>query len=645
MTLSRQLISLIFITFLLIFTGTFWISVENTRSYLMLQLATQTQNAADSLGLSLVPHMQRRDIAAMDTMINASFDSGYYKSLKLTNMSGKMLIERQNTSQIEGVPQWFIEQLPLPTPQAESVITTGWAQSGRLTLVAHPGFAYKKLWQTTQQTLLWSALAFLLSLIAAVLILRAILRPLNAVEHQALAICEREFPILDQIPRTRELKRVVLAMNKMSAKLQAMINKLSQRAEQMRQQAHGDALTGVGNRRAFQARLEHAIHDREQGGSGSVAVIRVGGLSDYNQQHGNPAGDELLIEVANRLANMSTKLQFASVARISGTDFAIILPLTDINIASEFGQSVSDNMSILANSLNLDELAHTGIALFHQASSIGEIMADADAALASASHLGSNAFVIQSKKSEAMGNLAWKQLIEHALQDNRIRLLAQPVIHGEQQVLYNEILIRIQDETGKAVAAGVFASMADRLNMNDALDRFVIDKAITLINNSNHSSMRLAVNLSPLSIASISFRTWLGEQFNQHRGLCEHLLFEVSEHALLQDIEQAVILIELLHSHHVQIVMEHFGTRLSSFQALRQLKVDYIKLSGSYTRDIANNSDNRFFIQTLTDIAHGLDINIIAEQIESTADAEAMLALGINAMQGYYFGEPAPLAD
>jgi len=643
MTLSRQLISLILGVVLLVFSGTIWISVENTRSYLMLQLATQTQNAADSLGLSLVPHLQRGDVAAMDTMINAVFDSGYYKSLKLSKMSGTALIERENTSHIEGVPQWFIDLLPLQTPRAESVITTGWTQSGRLTLVAHPGFAYKKLWETTQQTLLWSTLALLISLIAVLLILKAILRPLKAVEDQALAICEREFPIVDNIPRTRELKRVVLAMNRMSAKLKEMINKLSERAEQMRKQALGDPLTGLANRRAFNAMLEHAVHDREQGGTGSLAVIRISGFADYNRQHGIQAGDDLLIDIGNKLSMTAAGWHMATVARITGTDFAIILPLTDLGVAHEAGEAISNAMNALAATMGLNELAHTGIALFHDSSSISEIMADADAALSSASHLGGNSFVIQSKKSEALGNIAWKQLIEQAIHSHSIHLLAQPVLGLQQQVLYSELLIRIHDQSGNEVAPGVFASMADRLALNVTLDQFVIGNATDLIEAQKGTLSPLAVNLSPHSIKDPSFNSWLNQHYLQHGGLDGYLLFEISEHGLLQNIEQAKAFITLVHAHRGKVVMEHFGTRLSSFQTLRQLKVDYIKLSGSYTRDITNNSENRFFLQTVTDIAHGLDIEIIAEQIETAADAEAMQALGINAMQGYYFGEPAPL--
>ncbi|TLS68946.1 EAL domain-containing protein [Mariprofundus erugo] len=641
MTLSRQLITLIFLTFLLIFSGTFWISVDNTRSYLMLQLATQTQNAADSLGLSLVPHMQRKDIAAMDTMVNAVFDSGYYKSLTLSNMSGKVLISRENTASIDGVPQWFINWLPMPTPQGESVITTGWTQSGQLTLIAHPGFAYKKLWETSQQTFWWAIIALIASLLAVGLILRAILKPLDAVEHQALAICDREFPIVENIPRTRELKRVVLAMNKMSGKLQGLISKLSERAEQMQQQAQIDALTGLNNRHGFTAMLEHAIHDREQGGAGSLAVIRINGFADYNKQKGHQAGDALLIDIARILTRVATPYRMSTVARISGTDFAIILPQTDIDIADEFGQQLSSAVHNLATTLSLDALAHIGISLFDNNSEISTILAEADAALATALNREPDSYVIDTTKNTALGNLGWKQLIEQSMENQRIRLLAQPVFTAQTNTLYSEILIRISDMSDNNIPAGVFVSMVERLGLNHHLDRLVIEQTTRFLETGAVGP--LAVNLSPNSIRDASFNSWLESHYQRHADVGHGLWFEISEQGMLQNIDQASAFIDFVHLHRGKIIMEHFGTRLSSFQTLRQLKVDYIKLSGSYTRGIADNRDNRFFLQTITDIAHGLDIEVIAEQVEKKSDADSLQSLGINALQGYYFGEPAAL--
>jgi len=640
MTLFRQLIALISLTFLLIFSGTFWISLENTRSYLMLQLTTQTQNTADSLGLSLVPHMSKKDIAAMDTMINAVFDSGYYQSLKLTTMAGKTLIERQNTTQIEGVPQWFIDNLTLETPTADSIITTGWTQSGRLQLTAHPGFAYKKLWETSIDMLWWSLLAFVVSLIAVLMILRAILRPLDAVEQQALAISEREFPVVDMIPRTRELRRVVLAMNKMSAKVEGFIAKLTERAEKMRQEAHYDALTGLVNRRGFLAQLNNIIKDKEKGGTGALAVIRMSNFTAYNQQFGHQAGDDLLIEIGQLLNRMGDQYAGSITARISGTDFAIILPLVDVKIADEFGSAFSARLDELASTMHVDAIAQVGIACFDGSRGIGRILADADSGLSQAEHEGINAYAVQSQMSEATGNQAWEMLIKSVLEYGRIRLLAQAVVNENRERIYSEVLIRVVDDNGNQVSPGAFASMAERLNMNVALDRHVILLASQMLDPAH----KLGVNIAARSIREESFLEWLDEYFSQHKDMARLICFEVTEHGLLQDVVAADRFITLVHKYGGKVVMEHFGTRLSSFQTLRQLKLDYIKLDGSYTRNIAENSDNRFFLQTVTDIAHGLDIQVIAEHVETEADLLSLQAIGINAMQGYYLGEPESLA-
>jgi len=652
MTLSRQLITLVFVALMLVFAGSFWINLNNIRSYLIVQLATQTQNAADSLGLSLVPHLKHKDLAAMDTMINAAFDSGYYKSLTLRTMAGKILIERENTKQITGVPAWFIDLLALETPQVESVITTGWKQAGRLQLEAHAGFAYQKLWQTTMDMLWYSLLAFAIALIAVILVLKAILRPLNAVQKQAAAISRREFLIVDDIPRTKELQQVVLAMNQMSRKIGSFIGKLTNRAEQMQQQAHDDALTGLMNRRGFEAKLEHVLHDKERGGAGALAVLRLHEFAAYNTRCGHVAGDDLLRDVGQLLTTLSEPYATAVSARITGTEFAVILPALNADIASEFGAALSKALHALASTLSVPSVAHIGIAIFDHDSTMGTIMADADAGLSLAQQQGANHCVVQRSTSAVRGNIAWKNLITQALADQHIRLLMQPVLaldgheanhhDSDRQPLYGEVLIRIKDAAGKDVSPGSFAAMAERLDLCVELDRYVLEHAIALLK--ADGSMPLGINLSAPSIQDKSFQTWLNSIFEQHRAMMPYLTFEMSEHAMLQDISATQACIALVHRFGGAVVMEHFGARMSSFQSLQQLKPDYLKLDGSYVRNIEAHSDNRFFLQTVVDIAQGLDMKVIAEHVENEAEWTCLKNLGIDAVQGYYLGEPEALS-
>jgi len=123
-----------------------------------------------------------------------------------------------------------------------------------------------------------------------------------------------------------------------------------------------------------------------------------------------------------------------------------------------------------------------------------------------------------------------------------------------------------------------------------------------------------------------------------------YLTFEMSEHAMLQDISATQACIALVHRFGGAVVMEHFGARMSSFQSLQQLKPDYLKLDGSYVRNIEAHSDNRFFLQTVVDIAQGLDMKVIAEHVENEAEWTCLKNLGIDAVQGYYLGEPEALS-
>ncbi|MBL4653765.1 MAG: EAL domain-containing protein [Flavobacteriales bacterium] len=645
MTLSKQLYALITLIALFMGLGTLYISIQNTRAYLMLQLSTQTQNAADSLGLSLTPYMKNNDIAAMDSMVNAVFDSGYYQSLSLTTMTGEIMISRKNTTQIKGVPSTFINYLNLRTPEGESVIMSGWNQAGILKLKAHPGIAYKKVWDACNDLLLWFLLVLILSFITAFILLRMILRPLHAVENQALKIAEREFPIVTNIPKTRELKRIVLAMNKMSQKVESIINKLSTRAEQHRRQTYEDNLTGLFNRQYFITALEHKIKDPEQAGNGYITIVRINHFAEYNKNFGHQAGDDLLQSIAKLLMQTSEKINIAALSRLSGVDFAAILPLADFKIATQFAQTLSHAFSMM-NHEHAQHI-HIGMAPFEQTSTTGNTLANADTALASVQHQGTGNYNIQQTQSEAMGNHAWKILIQKSLLEERITFLMQPIMYAhtkpKQGTLYHEVLMRIQNSSGENISPASFSAMAERVNLHLQVDQYVIQHVIQLLNKRKVQSC-LAVKISALHLNNANFLFWLQELLQQHTSVASKLYFEISEHGLAQNIEASRNFIDLVQKQHGKVIMEHFGTQKESFQTLRQLKVDYIKLDGSYVAGIMENNEHQSFIQTLVDTAYSLDIKTIVEHVETQEEADYFKNLGILAMQGYLIGKPSTLS-
>ena len=217
MTLLRQLILVIVTLFILLFAGTFTISVNNTQKYLSAQLQTIAQDTATSLGLTLSPHFVDQDMITVESMVSAVFDSGYYREVVINDMDGKPLLERIAPVAIEGIPDWFIRLVPLETPRGESLIMAGWQQAGTISVAANPGQAYITLWNNSVYSFWWFLGSSLVVFGLGVLALRVVLRPLRAVEDQAKAICDREYPVQKKVPWTLELRSVVAAMNRMTS--------------------------------------------------------------------------------------------------------------------------------------------------------------------------------------------------------------------------------------------------------------------------------------------------------------------------------------------------------------------------------------------------------------------------------------------
>lgn len=179
MTLARQLIIPISLIFLAVLIGVEAIHLRSARSHLQDQLESHAQDAANSLGLSLGILLERGDDAVAETVINAAFDRGHYERIEFVDVQGKPVVSKQLLPlQAErAYPQWFADIFPLTGPTAESLVSTGWNQRGKLRVTSHPRFAYDQLWNTARDTLVWLTLIYCFALLMLRLFLRSVLRP------------------------------------------------------------------------------------------------------------------------------------------------------------------------------------------------------------------------------------------------------------------------------------------------------------------------------------------------------------------------------------------------------------------------------------------------------------------------------------
>lgn len=649
MTLFRQISLIILILFGIVFCGTLAISVNNTRLYLNDQLASHAQDTATSLGLSLSPHVEAGDKATMNSMIDAIFDRGYYRTIALHSVSGEKLIERSNDIRIEGIPPWFIRLIPLETPSGEALVMAGWNQAGSVKVTSHPGYAYAELWRTAVSTSQW-----LLGCLAAVLLLAAfllglLLRPLKAVERQAEAICDRQYPVQDTIPRTRELKQVVLAMNRMVNRVRQMFEEQSSISEGLRTQAYEDGLTGMGNRRYFNAQLHRILEERDDNGLCALLLVELDGFKDYNDRHGYESGDDLIRQVAGSIAEVTADLADAVAARLTGAVFAILACRTSPDDAAEIARRLCDALTRvhLAGFPVGANVGHVGVAMLPADSNGSEWLANADRALRTAKSDGPNAWHMRDQgipEGYPKGARDWRAFLEHALAERRLKLHFQPVVTlgTASKLLHQEVLLRAYDESGLQMPAAAFLPMAERVGLGRELDRACLSLVLEhMRKQSTGTDTAYAVNLSPPSLADRAFVDWLVETLSPIPETAARIIFETSEYGAIANIDAVKSFLTRIGPMGAKFALEHFGRGFTSFAYLPSLRIDHLKIDGSYIRQIDTQPDNRFFVQAMAKTAHDLEIRVIAENVESPEELATLKALKVDGVRGYLIGHPS----
>lgn len=651
MTLYRQLLFFTFVLFFLLLVGTWMAKLNSTRTFLLDQLESHAQDTATSLGLSISPYIQKNDMAAVETMFNAVSDRGYYRTVRLVDINNETLIDRTLTVRIEGVPQWFIKLVPLATPRASAIVLSGWSQAGKVIVESHPGYAYKTLWETVVRTSLWFLIMGIVAFVSEVIGLRLLLKPLVLVERQAEALCRRQYEIQDRLPRTRELRRVVEAMNRMTNKVKEMFNEQASIAERLRRNAYHDSLTGLGNRRYLDGQVSTRINRGDSTVKGSLLLLQVNDLQEINKQKGFQTGDAILQEVSRIIQKETDLTANRAIARLTGGDFGIFLPDISIEDTRKIAQNLVTGLQQISQQdiVISDNIGHVGGIFYDNPTSFGQLLSGADTALRAAQHEGKNRWNVNRLEEEfdasAKGQLQWKDILLEVLESGDITLFAQPTVNAKDlnKKIHLEIFSRIKDEKGKILSAGLFVPLAEQLDLIASLDRLVLEKAMA----TNIDSLgvdTLAVNVSPLSLKDENFRNWVLNALKRLSPKAPRLSFEFSEFSAVQHMDLIRSFGSAVQNLGHSYGLDHFGQGFSNFGYLKSLRPDYVKIDRAYTNELKNReSDSHFFIGSLTGVAHSLDIMVIAEGVEKQEQSALLQELNLDAIQGYLIGRPEPI--
>jgi len=651
MTLYRQIAVCIILLLSIAFAGTVLISTNNLRAFINTQLVTHAQDTATSLGLSLSPYMQTQDVPVITAMVDAIFDRGDYSKISVTSINGESLVERRNPVIPEAVPGWFITLVSLQAPEAGALVMSGWKQAATVTVAGHPGRAYIELWNNTVDALKLFLVSASILLILGLLAVRIMLRPLRQVELQADAICKQSYPIQKKLPRTRELKSVVMAMNRLSQKINTIFTDQSALTERLREQAYRDPVTGLGNRRYFNRQLQSLLESREDPVQGALLLIELRTLAQVNEKYGYPEGDRLLQRTGELVLSRIGNADSYFAAHIAGACFGVVITGYDANEASQLAGKLSHEMQQLhADGLvDTDDICSIGITTWKHGDLLTALLAEADIALRAAQSAGHNRWQRYeppaAEQAAIQGTAHWRAYLREIIRTGNVSLVAQPVYwlnDAGNTLAHKEVLLRIPDTDGKNIAAGIFMPMAERGGLASEMDKLVITALLEHME-ADSNTTDYAVNLSSTSLNNPVFIEWLCKKLEKSPARTKHLIMEFPEYGVLRNIQDVRKTFDRLGGIGCRCGIDHFGRGFSSFGYLRSLNVNYLKVDGSYTRNIAQEEDNQFFIQALADTAHSIDIKVIAQTIETGEECNVIKELKVDGVQGYLTGIPEPL--
>jgi diguanylate cyclase (GGDEF)-like protein/PAS domain S-box-containing protein len=419
--------------------------------------------------------------------------------------------------------------------------------------------------------------------------------------------------------------------------------------------ADHDALTGLFNRRRFEEELERELARAERhGGICAVLALDLDGFKSVNDSLGHAAGDELVARIAGNVARLVRESDI--VARTGGDEFAVILPETDEDragvVAAKLLAEIRRSGAITSGDRHAQVTGSIGITVFARGSGItaDDLLVEADIAMYDAKARGKDCVEVYRRGEQRRERIAarqdWMQRLRTAVEDERFVLHAQPIVPicsgGVQRF---ELLLRMRDDFGDLIPPTAFLYNAERFDLIQAIDRWVMHQAVTLLHEYHRAGCDIVVsiNVSAKTVDAGGIAATLAELLAETSIPDGRLIVEITETAAISNIERARELADDLHRLGCLLALDDFGAGFATFYYLKHLSFDFIKIDGEFIKGLPDNTTDQLVVRAVVDIARGLGADTIAEFVQDDRTLDLLRELGVGYGQGHHTGRPAPL--
>lgn len=429
-------------------------------------------------------------------------------------------------------------------------------------------------------------------------------------------------------------------------------------AVQLSYQASHDALTGLRNRRAIEHDLQEALTiSRSDNVSHAFLYIDLDQFKVVNDTCGHVAGDELLRQIA-KLLQQKTR-QSDVLARLGGDEFGLLLRTCPLDQARKVADGLlqtlgsfvfvwEDRSFRIGASIGLIEINA-------ELENVAAILSAADTACYLAKEKGRSRVHLylpdDGEMQNRRGEMQWVSRLQLALEEDRFVLFSQPIVPIAPQrgyPVHQEVLVRMLDEEGELIAPTAFIPAAERYGIMTRIDAWIIDRTLQLIRHAerhwpNSDIGIFNINLSGETMADEGLLDFIREHFQRYRIDPRRICFEVTETAAIANMASAIDLMSELKRDGCSFALDDFGSGLSSFGYLKALPVDYLKIDGSFVRQLDSEEIDRVMVRAINEVGHAMQLKTIAEFVESDAIMDILRDMGVDYAQGFSIGRPTML--
>jgi diguanylate cyclase (GGDEF)-like protein len=630
MSLIRQIWLLLLATLVLAFAASVTVNVGSARDTLQTQL--RLKNSDNATALALVLSQQKGDRELLELAASAQFDTGFYRRIRFTGADGRPVFQREAAAAPLRAPAWFVAIVPIESVPGVAQVSDGWRALGSIEVVSQSAYAHDELWRGSVRAALALALVGVLAGLLAAVGVRRISRPLEETVRQAASLQRGEYLTVAE-PKVPELKRLTRAMNSMVARLRVVFEAQAAQVESLRRQANCDTLTGLANRTQFMARLKAALHREDGNAAGGLVLLRVLKLAEVNRTLGRESTDGLITSIAQTLQAHTERIDGAFVGRLNGSDFALALP--EGGVALETARALVELLRGALWGATVQVGVAAGVVEMRHGAALPELMSAADLALAQAESAGP--FRVESSDPQGsvwagLGEQDWRERVSEALRAERSRLASYPVVDARQRLIHLECPLRLQlGPEARFETAAHWLPLAMRSGLTCDTDERALALALHAI---AADGQPRGINISPASLADSSFAARLRTLLQAMPRAARGVWLEVHESAAADHFELVREFARQVRPTGARFGLEHAGERLSRIERLFEAGLDYVKLDASVTHGVAADPSRAAFVKGLATMLHSLSLQVIAEGVSDSADAQALWACGVDGITG-----------